>query len=79
MVPDRKATMHVLRSGCQRVCARMSPWVEPCDIVVWHPGPQGSTTRETIRDPRRKLIMEHKATSAKAIPSDTYACAPGYK
>ncbi len=57
VVPDRKTTVHVLRSGCQRVCARMSPWVEPCDIVDWHPGPQGSTTHETIHDPRRKLTM----------------------
>ena len=43
------------------------PVSKPSDIVDWHPGPQGSTTRETIHDPRRKLTIGHKATAAKAI------------
>ena len=43
------------------------PVGKPCDIVDWHPGPQGSTPRETIHDPRRNRTIGHKAASAKAI------------
>jgi hypothetical protein len=76
--PRPKPTVQVLGSGRQRVCSRISPWVEPCDIVVWHPGPQGSTIRGTIHDPRRKLTIGHKATSAKAMPKRHASVCAGF-